>query len=75
MTTLANQVDPRLAAIASNIKATITKMRRQGTVGASMACLKQCTPTTGVYGFSEAGYNRAFQEVALVVAKKFLTWN
>ena len=34
--------------MAKHIEATIRKMVRQRTIGCSVGCLRQCTPTTGL---------------------------
>ena len=52
-----------------NIRQTIDKMKNDGTVGASVACLKQCTPTTGVT-MSVLKYHSEFPKVAKTIATK-----
>jgi hypothetical protein len=42
-------IDERnLATLRRNIKRTLRKWKQEGTVGASVACLLQCTPTDGL---------------------------
>ena len=55
-----------------SIKATITKARKEGTTGMSLACLKQNTPTTGLM-CSVPMYHEAFRVAASNVAKSFVT--
>lgn len=56
-------------AIEANIRKTISRMQSQGTVGASIACLRLNTPTTGVNIPTEE-YEEAFKELAENIAKE-----
>jgi len=51
-----------------SIKAAITKARKEGTCGMSLACLKQNTPTTGL-SCSVPIYHDAFRVAASNVSK------
>lgn len=57
------------AKIEKNIRETIAKMKRRGTTGASIACLFQNTPTTGVTVPPNI-YRHIFVELAKEVAIK-----
>jgi len=53
--------------IKKNIAATIRRMKRSGTTGASLDCLIQCTPTTGVI-VPPAQYRELFATAATSLA-------
>jgi hypothetical protein len=55
--------------LARNIRTTIRKWKKEGTVGASIACLKQCVPTRGLM-YSVSEYNEQFPIVAKQVANQ-----
>jgi hypothetical protein len=57
------------SAIANNIQLTILRMKRQGTIGASIDCLRQNTPTKGV-DVHPGQYNAMFADIATKVAKQ-----
>ena len=52
-----------------NIQTLIRKWKKEGTVGASLACLKQCVSTRGLT-CSVSEYNERFPIVALNVATR-----
>lgn len=54
--------------IRERVAQAIRKMKREGTTGASLPCLRQCTPTLGVH-CAPSDYNRLFQEAATEQAK------
>jgi hypothetical protein len=55
--------------LTTNITATIRKMKKNGTTGASLACLKQNVSTRGLM-CSISEYNERFPIVAKSVAKQ-----
>jgi len=55
--------------IEQNIDATIKRMKREGTIGASLACLRQNTPTRGV-DIPVPLYRDVFDQLAVELAKK-----
>lgn len=55
--------------LTQNIRSTITKAKRRGVVGMSLANLKQCTPTTGLT-CPPGEYHREFPRVAAQVAAR-----
>lgn len=60
--------DKEKSAIANNIHLTILRMKRQGTIGTSVDCLRQNTPTNGV-ACHPSQYNELFADIASKVAK------
>jgi len=57
-------------AIDRNVKVTIVKMLAKGTTGASIECLLQNAPTTGVH-VPVGMYRSLFEAIATKVARKF----
>ncbi len=55
--------------LAKNLRALITKMKKDGTVGASKACLKQLVSTKGLTCSVEE-YNKIWEEVVNSVTVK-----
>lgn len=55
-------------ALRTNIAEAILGMKREGTIGASVACLKQCTSTRGL-SCSPFMFAQGFEEHAREVAK------
>ena len=52
-----------------SIAKTIRQWKREGTTGASFACLKQCVPTTGLTCTPYA-FHSTFNQIAAEVAKR-----
>ena len=59
-----NRLDQDKDAIRKNILAAITRMKRQGTVGASISCLMGVCSTRGLTWINPQAYPRIFAEVA-----------
>jgi hypothetical protein len=55
--------------LTTNITATIRKMKKNGTIGASLACLKQNVSTRGLM-CSVSEYNERFPIIAKIVANQ-----
>lgn len=55
--------------IEKNVTDTIRKMKKSGTTGASINCLFQCTPTTGVL-VEVSKYRSMFESAAKLVADR-----
>jgi hypothetical protein len=55
--------------IRKNITDTIRKMKKSGTTGASIGCLFQCTPTTGVT-VEVSEYRSMFESAAKTIADR-----
>lgn len=55
-------------ALRTNIAEAILQMKREGTIGASVNCLKQCTSTRGL-SISPYMFHADFEEHARAVAK------
>jgi len=55
-------------ALRTNIASAILQMKREGTTGASVNCLKQCTPTRGL-SCSPYMFQTEFEQHARAVAR------